>query len=274
MAAQGGLRVVYDSVPPTWRKVIVMLVVGVPTYYLTNKAFPDVHELWQISTAVFVSGLVFVIQSLAELNRTVADSAQVHVRESSRSADLVKASFDRIDATTPIFKIAELSALNTTTVNEVIRGAASIRYGADQLVVDFAQMELARFARLLDQLGDGGRAMVEGEDRDCLLALTAAARLSIDVVCLPTLSGSQVSMDGGLWMSDLGQRYHDAQRAAIARGVRVRRLFVVDGSKIVSAAAFTSIMHIQQAEGIEVKVLDRHAVRSDRRLPATLRECV
>ncbi|NUT37572.1 MAG: hypothetical protein HOV79_31395, partial [Hamadaea sp.] len=40
------------------------------------------------------------------------------------------------------------------------------------------------------------------------------------------------------------------------------------------AAAFTSIMHIQQAEGIEVKVLDRHAVRSDRRLPATLRECV
>ena len=37
-----------------------------------------------------------------------------------------------------------------------------------------------------------------------------------------------LGLDGGLWTSDLGQRYLELQREAITRKVRIRRIFVVE----------------------------------------------
>lgn len=58
--------------------------------------------------------------------------------------------------------------------------------------------------------------------RDCLLGLTMQSRHTIDAVSLSTAHADGKEFDGGLWISDLGQRYLALQRDATCREVVIR----------------------------------------------------
>src|SRR5262249_6588113 len=97
----------------------------------------------------------------------------------------------------------------------------------------------------------------DGEDRDWLLALTRNAQASIDATTFMAVDASgQGFADGGLWTSDLGQRYREAQQRALDRGVTIRRIFMLDDPDQAHDPELLWMCEIQQKLGINVRILD------------------
>jgi hypothetical protein len=97
----------------------------------------------------------------------------------------------------------------------------------------------------------------EGEDRDWLLGLTWTTRTSIDATSLVTIDStqSQSRVDGGLWTSDLGQRYLNRQREVIERGVRIRRVFIVERPEFRQDEDLDRVRRMHTDLGIEARTL-------------------
>jgi hypothetical protein len=86
-----------------------------------------------------------------------------------------------------------------------------------------------------------------------LLGLTRNATSSIDAISL-------AAVDHGLWHSEIGQRYLDAQRRAAGHGKRVRRIFVLDSPAMADDPAIRQACEEQRRMSIDVRLLDRDAV--------------
>ena len=70
-----------------------------------------------------------------------------------------------------------------------------------------------------------------------------------------------LGLDGGLWTSDLGIRYLELQREAIARDVRIRRIFVFEQARIMARdESFLRITQMQRDVGVEVRMLDHQLI--------------
>jgi hypothetical protein len=74
-------------------------------------------------------------------------------------------------------------------------------------------------------------------------------------------AGGNNSFDGGMWTSDLGQRYLELQQLAIRdRGVRIRRIFILDNHGQTDDGAFRRVYCRQRDMGIHVKLLEQSAI--------------
>ena len=104
------------------------------------------------------------------------------------------------------------------------------------------------------------RSAYDGEDRDWLLGLTREAEISIDAISLSTVDAGVHGLDGGLWTSDLGIRYLELQREAIARKVRIRRIFVFENEEMARDESFQRITQMQRDVGVEVRMLDHQLI--------------
>jgi len=107
------------------------------------------------------------------------------------------------------------------------------------------------------QLPAGSEITYEGEDREWLLGLTREAERSIDAISLSTVDAGVRGLDGGLWTSDLGIRYRELMREAIARKVRIRRVFVFEDAEMGREEDFQKIPQVQRDIGVEIRMLDR-----------------
>ena len=111
------------------------------------------------------------------------------------------------------------------------------------------------------QLPVGSEIAYDGEDRDWLLGLTREAQTSIDAISLSTVDAGVLGLDGGLWTSDLGIRYLELQREAIARNVRIRRIFVFEHERRwPSDESFLRVTQMQRDVGVEVRMLDHQLI--------------
>jgi hypothetical protein len=106
-------------------------------------------------------------------------------------------------------------------------------------------------------LSQRGEITYDGEDRDWLLALTRNAQASIDAFSFMAVDASGQDFDnGGLWASDLGQRYLEAQQKALDRRVTIRRIFLLDDPDGAHDPGLLRMCEIQQKLGISIRILD------------------
>jgi hypothetical protein len=164
--------------------------------------------------------------------------------------------FRAISEATELFGLIEESAVQTDLLNQIVRHSTKIGPEVPELAHRFAHREIARVSEFLKDLGDGGEATYDGEDRDWLLGLTASASESILATSLTTVDGGQRFRDGGLWVTDLGQRYLDEQREAVLRGVKVRRVFIPDRADLARDGLLEDVYQQHVAIGVDVRVLD------------------
>ena len=129
------------------------------------------------------------------------------------------------------------------------------------LLQRLAQREIERLNSFARQLPAGSWIEYDGEDRDWLLGLTHEAKRSIDAISLHTVDAWGRGLDGGLWGSDLGARYLDAQRKAIDRKVRVRRIFVFNDADMASHEDVMNITERQRSVGVDVRKLDHPLIK-------------
>jgi hypothetical protein len=163
-------------------------------------------------------------------------------------------------------RLAELSAkmeqsnLGSALLAEFIETASQVDERVNPLLQRVARREVERVTAFVRQLQVGGEIAYDGEDRDWLLGLTQKAESSIDAISLSTVDAGVLGLDGGLWTSDLGIRYLDNQRKAIARKVRIRRIFVVEREDMAHDESFLRVTQMQRNAGVQVRMLDQKLI--------------
>ncbi|GAA3398254.1 toll/interleukin-1 receptor domain-containing protein [Cryptosporangium minutisporangium] len=126
------------------------------------------------------------------------------------------------------------------------------RFSPDQSIIDrFTRATRSITDRLHNQL-EQGEAVFQGETPDWLLTLSAAANVSIDATSVPSIDGP---LDGSFWHTPMATIYLQTLRAAVARGVVVRRIFIFDDPQLAADETFLQICSAQHDNHISVKVL-------------------
>lgn len=251
-----------------FRKIFVSLAIGALAYFITNYLTEDSDgpHLLGLTLSVFIGGVTFVSQLLNELERRMARVESAQERHASTIEGLVEAGFTKINEATELFGLVEASALRTDSVVQLVRHSTQIDPAAPSLMFRFAQSEIGRLSEFLKELSEGGNVTYEGEDRDWMLGLARSVESTIDATSLTTVdAGGRGFVDGGLWASDLGQRYLETQREAILRGVRIRRVFIMDRPDLATDPEFLTACGLQREMGIEVRILDSSSIPGTRR---------
>lgn len=253
-----------EVLPQAVRKILVTLLIGGLSFVLTNVLVDEADVLSSVTLSVFVGGAVFVVQFLVDVDRrldTVLRDQRVH---HSALHLLLDSGFNRINEATELFGLAETSALQTDVITQFVRNATALSTDMPKLIQDLAQSEIARMTHFLRELSEG-IVTQEGEDRDWLLGLSKHASKSIDAISIPMVDAGAWDIEGGFWTTDLGMRYLENQRDRADKGVRVRRIFVLDRSDRPDEELFRRVYTWQSEVNIEVRVLDPSTI------PTTLR---
>ncbi|AGL18307.1 hypothetical protein [Actinoplanes sp. N902-109] len=222
-------------------KIMVTAIAGGLTYLLTNATGQP--EIWQLTMSVFVGGIVLVVQVLIDFDVAL-----------SRFSESVDRRFAQINDATSLFSRVERSRF-ADEMDRLVRQAANI--DADDVVLRrFANYEIGRLSQLFEGLRNGW-AFYEGEDRDWLLDLTECAYESIDATSLTSFEAPKGYVDEGqFWLSDLGQRYLARQRRAVnERGVRIRRLFLLDDFSAQDEERVKELVKPHKAIGVQTRIL-------------------
>jgi hypothetical protein len=247
-------------------KIALSVVFGVVAF--ATSQLLDAHvatsTIVGVGASVFIGGVAFVTQFLIEVTEkvvSVEDSVEsLNAENAAQIAsikELVRTGFRNVSAATDLFGLVEASALRTDEIVALVQNSTEITERSSPLVARFAQAEIARLSTYLKELGQGGDVTYDGEDRDWLLGLTKVSTATIDATSLTTTDrdGRQF-VDSGFWSTDLGQQYLQVQSAAIARGVQIRRVFIVDRPEFVRDSGFRDVLEKHREAGIEVRMLD------------------
>jgi hypothetical protein len=247
-------------------KVMVSLLFGVVGY--AGSVIVDstnIHIVLGVAMSLFIAGIAFVVQFLHDVEKRLETMEDAYESHATATEDRISNGFKKINEATELFALVEASALKTDAVTQLVRNSTRVE-ASPPLVFDFAQAEIARLSEMLKRVSDGSDVTYEGEDRDWLLGLTKAAVADIDATSLTTVdAGGKGFTDGGLWASDLGQRYLDVQREAIKRGVAIRRIFIMDRPELLTDPDFISICRLHADLGISVRILDPSKIPGTRR---------
>jgi hypothetical protein len=165
------------------------------------------------------------------------------------------AGFAKIGRSAELHSMTERSILGSALLTDFLEAASRTDERINPLLQRLARREIERVTSFVRQLPVGSEIAYEGEDRDWLLGLTREAERSIDAISLSTVDAGMRGFDGGLWTSDLGTRYQELQREAIARQVRIRRIFVFEHEDLARDETFLRITQIQRDIGVEVRML-------------------
>jgi hypothetical protein len=244
------------------RKVLITTVTGGLAYLITNTT--EESQIWSITLSAFIGSVVLVIQFLIDFETRLGAVEEAHNRHTVTMERLVNDGFSKISEATELFGLIEASPLRTQ-VNQLVRHSVQIKPGTPSLVFDFAQTEITRMAELMKEVSGGAEVTYDGEDRDWLLALARNARSTIDATSFSTWGSGNGLVDEGLWNSDLGQRYLEAQRDAVDRDVVIRRLFIMDSPGLSSAPEVLRACLAQKEIGVKVRILDPSAIPAKRR---------
>jgi hypothetical protein len=234
-------------------KAIGTAAVGALTFFVTNGFTED--TIWQITLSVLLGSVTLVVQFIWDFDKRVQYMEQRQLRHYASMNELVQEGFSKISEATELFGLVEHSVLHTDQITQLVRYATRIK-AEPQLFYDIGQSEINRVARFLKELGDGSMVFYDGEDRDLLLGLTRNVQKSLYAVSLGMVDSGGGGGSYSFWLSDLGRRYLYHQGEAVERGVKVRRVFILDRSDLLADPNFGRMCALQHDMNIEVRLLD------------------
>jgi hypothetical protein len=228
-------------------KVGLPLLVGLITLVAANLGGMQVRNTLELA-AIVAFGIALII--------FIVDT-EIRI---SAVGELVTAGFTRIGRLAELSAKMERSSLGPALLEDFLETASQVDGRANPLLQRVARQEVTRVTAFVRQWQAGGEITYDGEDRDWLLSLTEEAESSIDAISLSTVDAGVLGLDGGLWTSDLGIRYLDHQRKAIARNVRIRRIFVVEHEDMAHDESFLRVTQMQRNAGVQVRMLDQKLI--------------
>jgi len=244
------------------RRIVLTVSTGCLTFVLTN--LTDQPMPWALTLSVLIGGVTLLAQFLVELEQRqelvehrIGELERSNAAVAQRVEDTVKLEVSRFNETARLLDRLAGSALQADSILKLVRLSVDLPARSAPLALDVAQAEVDSVAAFLEQLNHGGEVSYDGEDRDWLLTLTNRVRRSLSATSRGAAGADGMSfVDEGLWESELGYRYLDAQREAVRRGVTIRRIFLLEHGELAEDANFRRLYHQQRGAGIQVRILD------------------
>ena len=239
-----------------FRKTLITAVVAAGAFLLTNAWAPDASELWQWAMSITLGSATLIVQYLVDFGerleaveeyqerrlREMKDRLTAHHTEMREALD---ESFAKINDATELFSEVDRSVLRSDGVTRLARKYTQVGKHGSDVVKTFAQEEIGRLALLMESLSNGS-AECPGENHEWLIDLTTCAK--------KTVYATSTDVDRDFWDSEPAKRYLAAQGEAIKkRGVKVRRLFLVDEEDDVTEALRTLCAR-QRTFGIDARI--------------------
>jgi ABC-type multidrug transport system fused ATPase/permease subunit len=226
-------RVVTIHISPVIIRVGVTLAIGGLSFLLSNAAGQSTEST--VTVSVLVGGVVLVVQYLAGFEGRL-EALGVEQRRTLAG----------MNAATRLYDQLKRSPIDVADLERLVESMITIRSLGIQMISDLTMAEFVRLAQFVEEIRVG-EASYEGEDREWLLGLTRAAQGDI-------VATSSTLVDDGFWETELGDRYMKAQIEAVERGVRVRRLFIIDDRRT-SDQSFSVLIQRQKELKMEVRTL-------------------
>jgi len=244
MTSEGMIRSLVQGIVV---KVGFPLLIGLITLVASNLSGMQVRNTLELAAIVAfgVALILFIVDTEIRL---------------SAVGERVTAGFAQIGRLAELSAKMERSSLGPALLAEFLETASQVDGRVNPLLQRVARQEVERVTAFARQLQVGGEVAYDGEDRDWLLGLTQEAQASIDAISLSTVDAGVLGLDGGLWTSDLGIRYLDDQRKAIARDVRIRRIFVFEDEKMARDESVVRVTQMQRNAGVQVRMLDHQLI--------------
>jgi hypothetical protein len=217
--------------------------------------------------SVLIGGMTLLAQFLVDVERR-QESVELRLKVLERSSaavaqqveETVRREVSRLHDSGQLLDRLAVAPLQTDTLLKLLQLAADVPNDAPELARQVAQAQIDTAVSFLEQLSHGGDVVYDGEDRDWLLTLTSHARHTLSATS-PTRSVDGLGIvDGGLWSSELGHRYLDAQREAMRRGVVIRRILVLEKGTLTDDVQVRKMCDQQCRAGIAVRLLDASAM--------------
>ncbi|MGY6018474.1 DUF6879 family protein [Streptomyces spinosirectus] len=196
---------------------------------VTNALDERQSDVWNLTASVVIGGAALIVQYLVDFEKRLEEietSQSGLIRDVKENlishhvalTDLVDDRFRRINAATELFSNVDRSVLRSDAVIKLARRATECGKLNNETLKTFASEEIERLAGLLENLSSRSADCL-GENQDWLIGLTHCIKHSLDA--------TSTSVDHDFWTSEPASRYLEAQSDAIARGVEIRRLFLV-----------------------------------------------
>ncbi|MFJ7182264.1 DUF6879 family protein [Streptomyces massasporeus] len=214
-------------------------------YLLTS--LTEQPEVWKLTVSILMGGAALTVPLINGFNSRLTSIEATLATHHCEMKEMVAGGLARLNEVTELFELVDRSALPREAVARLVRSATTAGTRAPAIVQNFVRVEITRLTTLLEDLSQEVADRV-GEDQDWIMTLTGCAALTIDA----TSTWSEADRD--LWRSELGARYLSAQRDAIERGVRIRRLFIIEEPEQ-DLPQLSRLREEQQRIGIDVRVL-------------------
>jgi hypothetical protein len=209
----------------------------------------------QLVITVVVGGVTLLVQFLIDFERRLSASVSYQEDGLVELREFVRQGFVQVSEATALVAEIEGSAIPEDSLRQAIRRAGMIDATAKPLLRHLADHEVVRLSENLLAFSSGHELFYDGEDRELLLGLTRKARTSIAATSWATESIHGDGFEAGFWLNDLGGRYLELQRAAIRRGVKIRRVSVYETPELLESPQFKVIKQLQLSAGVDVRML-------------------
>jgi uncharacterized protein DUF6879 len=249
----------------TARRLLLTAVFGVIAFFIALKP-GHASGAQSLGVAVTAGGVALVVdfmygfeQRLRAVDRSSREAFEQVGATLERAAGQIRADVDRrfaqLTNVPEAFGLQPIDHDRAAELVRVVQNAYAFEHRSSPLANAFVRAEAQRFNLLLHQLRSG-EGTYDGEDRDWLLALTHNCARTLDATSLTTTDGGgRTRYAGGFWESDLGLHYLERQADAIKRGVTVRRVFVLEHSRVTEDPAYQLMCDRQRNIGIDIRYL-------------------
>jgi hypothetical protein len=235
---------------------LVLRNAGDLTRLVASRQFADWREL---RFEPFTSPVVR--RALAQLASRIRDALWRQPREASVPATPERpAALQKSAHSAYLVEPVERPVIDAVLLRDLVQAAGEPDASVSPLLQRLVRREIKRVTSFVRQVPVGNEIAYDGEDREWLLGLTQEAQRSIDALSLVIVTAGMHSFDGGLWTTDLGNRYMTLQREAIDRQVSIRRIFVFEDQDVARDEVFFKIIQTQRGVGVDVRMLDRRLV--------------
>jgi len=231
------------------RKVLVTGIIGAFGFGVTELILPN--GAWSWMASIFLGSVAFVTQFLTDVERRLDSVEYTYRTESANSRKMIHKEFSQLNEASGLFERMEASSLPNEEQLLLIQSLTRVSRDVDPLVFRLILSEVTRMRNFVDELNHNRETTYDGEDRDWLLKLTEHSVATVDAISLH-------SVDVGgrhFLLSDLGRRYIAEQARAVKRGVRIRRIHVLDPHNP-DEDILHDICQRQLEVGIKVRVLN------------------
>lgn len=190
---------------------------GIGTFLITN-AFES-SKVATLTLSLLISGSSLIVQFMIDFEKGTKVLTERLEEHAGAVETRVTNGFSRMGDISEFLGRLDDDTARFAEVERLVRNVASLDPQRQGIYRAFADAELTRVADLMGDLA-GNHVDYEGEDRDWLLTLVRHVQRTMDA--------ASTHEDLAFWKTDLGRRYLMDQRVAHLRGVRIRRLIIVE----------------------------------------------